>query len=196
MYKNIRRIIRNRSDYILLKKKVKKLGTTFLSKLLIKLTSNINIPDLYLQILKYEFRNRTSDDIAKTLPRFQSLGPLNEYISYKEDKKNDNTSKIITDLAWNSFYKYQKKLSFVKKANECRSNFYLILNGSLTKLNLTFKKEKISIEEYLIYMIKMKILQEKQILYRCNKLNSAYVNLDINDFKSYFFKIKIIIIKN
>ena len=78
----------------------------------------------------------------------------------------------------------------VKKANEDKSNFYLILNGNLSKFNLTFKKEKISIEEYLLYMIKMKLLQEKQILYKCNKLKSAYIHLDINNFKNFFFQNK------
>ena len=188
MNKNVKKLRRKerKTTDLLLKLKVKSLGTTFLSKLLIKLTSKIVIPDLYLQILKYEIKNRTNDDIAKTLPRFQTLGPFNDYINYKEDNQTDFSSKIITNLAWVSFYKYKRKLSFIKKANEDRNNFYLILNGSLTKLNLTFKKEKISIEEYLLYMIKMKMLQEKQILFKCNKLNSAYVNLDINNFKVYF----------
>ena len=36
----------------------------------------------------------------------------------------------------------------------------------------------------------MKMLQEKQILFKCNKLNSAYVNLDINNFKQYFLQNK------
>jgi hypothetical protein len=188
MNKNVKKLRRKerKTTDLLLKLKIKSLGTTFLSKLLIKLTSKIVIPDLYLQILKYEIKNRTNDDIAKTLPRFQTLGPFNDYINYKEDNQTDFSSKIITNLAWVSFYKYKRKLSFIKKANEDRNNFYLILNGSLTKLNLTFKKEKISIEEYLLYMIKMKMLQEKQILFKCNKLNSAYVNLDINNFKVYF----------
>ena len=186
MIQPVKRIIRNRNNYTLLKKKLKELGTTFCSKLIIKLTSKIVIPDLYLQILKYEFNNRTNSDIAKTIPRFQKLDSLNEYIKFKEDKNNNNNSKIIIELAWASFYKYKKKLTFIKKANENRNFFYLILNGSLSKLNLTFKKEKISIEEYLLYMIKMKLLQEKQIVYKCNKLNKAYVNLDINNFRTYF----------
>ena len=192
MNKNVKKLKRKEKkvDDLLLKLKVKLLGATFLSKLIIKLTSKIVIPDLYLQILKYEIRNRTSDDIAKTLPRFQSLGPLNDYINYKDNNQKDFNSKIITNLAWVSFYKYKRKLSFIKKANEDKNNFYLILNGSLTKLNLIFKKEKISIEEYLLYMIKMKMLQEKQILSKCNKLNNAYVNLDINNFKLYFLQNK------
>ena len=186
MIKNVKRIKKYKYDNALLKKKLKELGTTFCSKLIIKLTSKIFIPDLYLQILKYEYNNRTNDDIAKTLPRFQKLDSLNEYAKYKEDKNKNNSSKIIIELAWVSFYKYKKKLTFVKKADEDRNNFYLVLNGNISKLVLTFKKEKISIEEYLLYMIKMKLLQEKQIVYKCNKLNKAYVNLDINNFRTFF----------
>ena len=114
---------------------------------------------------------------------------LNEYIKFKEDN-NNNISKIIFELAWVAFYQYKKKLSFIKKANEEINNFYLIFNGNVTKLCLTFQKEKISSEEYLLYMIKMKLLQEKQILFKCNKLNSAYVDLDLNNFKSYFLENK------
>ena len=186
MIKNIKKIKHNREDYTLLKKKLKELGSTFCSKLLIKLTSKIFIPDLYLQILKYEYNNRTNDDIAKTLPRFQKMESLNEYTKYNEDNKNNNSSNIILELAWISFYQYKKKLSFIKKANENKNFFYLILNGKITKLNLTFKKEKISIEEYLLYMLKMKLIQEKQILNKCNKLNKAYISLDINNLKTFF----------
>ena len=186
MIKNVKQIKRTKGDYLMLKQKINHLGPTFCAKLIIKLTSKIFIPDLYLQILKYEYNNRTNDDIAKTLPRFQSLEYLNEYIKYKEEEKKNNSSKMILELAWISFYQYKKKLTFVKKANEDLHKFFLVLNGNLSQLNLTFKKEKISIEEYLLYMIKMKLLQEKQIVYKCNKLNKAYVNLDINNFRTYF----------
>ena len=185
MIKNVKKRKKNKKEDLDFKKKLKVLGKTFCIKLIIKTTSKIYIPDLYLHILEYEYNNRTNDDIAKTLPRFQKLEILNEYIKFKEDN-NNNISKIIFELAWVAFYQYKKKLSFIKKANEEINNFYLIFNGNVTKLCLTFQKEKISLEEYLLYMIKMKLLQEKQILYKCNKLNKAYVNLDINNFRTYF----------
>ena len=43
---------RTTKDLIELKNKVKKLGKTFLSKFIIKLTSRVVIPELYLYILK------------------------------------------------------------------------------------------------------------------------------------------------
>ena len=179
------KIIRGRTNLEMkeLKKKIKKLGRTFWSKFIIKLTSKMFIPELYLQILKYERCNRTYEDISKTLMWFKTMDSLNDYINYKNE---NNSSKILLDIAWNSFYQYKKKMSIIKKANEDKNNFYLVLKGNLTKLTLIFKKEKISIEEYLIYMIKMRILKEKQILKKSNMLNSSLVNLDLNNFKEYF----------
>ena len=179
------KIIRGRTNLEMkeLKKKIKKLGRTFWSKFIIKLTSKMFIPELYLQILKYERCNRTYEDISKTLMWFKTMDSLNDYINYKNE---NNSSQILLDIAWNSFYQYKKKMSIIKKANEDKNNFYLVLKGNLTKLTLIFKKEKISIEEYLIYMIKMRILKEKQILKKSNMLNSSLVNLDLNNFKEYF----------
>ena len=97
------KIIRGRTNLEMkeLKKKIKKLGRTFWSKFIIKLTSKMFIPELYLQILKYEKCNRTYEDISKTLMWFKTMDSLNDYINYKND---NNSSKIVLDLAWNSFY--------------------------------------------------------------------------------------------
>ena len=158
-----------------LRKKIKKLGRTFLSKFIIHLTSKMTIPEFYLYILKYEHSNRTKEDIMKTLPFFQTLDTFNEYINMQEK----NSSKIILNLAWLSFYKYKKQFSIIKRPNEDNNFFYLILNGSVAKLNLIFKKVKMSIEEYLLYLIKMKLLKENHIINKCNKLNSEIINIDI-----------------
>ena len=163
------------------KKKIKKLGKTFLSKFIIHLTSKVTIPEFYLYILKYEHCNRTKEDINRTLPFFQTLDSFNEYINLKEK----NSSKILINLAWLSFYSYKKKHSIIKRPNEDNNIFYLILNGNIAKLNLIFKKEKISMEEYLLYLLKMKLLQENHIINKCNKLNSEIIKIDINNFKNY-----------
>ena len=53
-----------------LKKINKKLGKTFLSKFLIKVTSKIFIPSIHLQILRYETCNRSNEEIMKVMPFF------------------------------------------------------------------------------------------------------------------------------
>ena len=139
MLKNIKR---SKDEKELLRQKISKLGRTFCSKLLIKLTSNIIIPDLYIYILKYEYANRTQDDIDKILPKLMNLIPLNKYLKYNENKKNNNYNKIIKELAKISFYQKAKKYEIIKKANENINKFFFVLNGSIFKLNLIFKKEK------------------------------------------------------
>lgn len=178
--------IRTKADRETLTKKISHLGPTFCSKLIIKLTPKIIIPDLYLFILKYEYANRTNDDIKKIMPRLLNLEQLNKYLKYIDNRKISNNYKIMSEIAKISFYKKKKKFEIIKKANEDMNKFYFVLNGSLSKLDLIFIKEKISIEEYLIYIIKMKILNEKQILNKCNILNRSYTTIDIDNFMKFF----------
>ena len=183
MLKNLKR---TKNDKKIIKDKIKNLGRTFCTKLFIKLTSNISFPDLYLFILKYEYANRTKEDIDKILPKFKSLIHLNEYLQYQEDKKSDNYNKLMKELSKISLYTKKTKFFILKKAYEDFYNFYFILNGSISKLNLIFKKEKISYEEYLVYIFKMEILQEKQILDKCNILNKSSINIDIDNLNNFF----------
>ena len=182
----IKHIKRTKADKEFFKKKLAHLGLTFCSKLIIKLTSKVLIPDLDLYILKYEYVNRTNEDIEKILPKIMNLLPLNEYLKYPENKKSSSYFEITKEIAKISFHQKKKKFEIIKRAYEDINKFYYVINGSLCKLILTFKKEKISIEEYLVYMIKMKLLQENQILNKCNELNNSYINIDINNFQNFF----------
>ena len=147
MLKNLKR---TKNDKKIISEKIRNLGRTFCTKLFIKLTSNISIPDLYLYILKFEFANRTKEDIEKVINKLKALYNLNEYLKYQEEEKSDNYNNIIKELSKISFHLKKKKLSILKKAYSDFYNFYFILNGSISKLNLIFKKEKISYEEYLV----------------------------------------------
>ena len=84
---------KNKKDDELIKNKIASLGQTFCSKLIIKLVPKFLIPDLYLYILKYEYANRSSDDIKKIIPRFNELIPLKEYLYYYENNNYDNIIK-------------------------------------------------------------------------------------------------------
>ena len=173
-----------------LQEKINSLSKTFLVKFFIKLTSSMMIPDIYLQILKFETINRTNDDIKKILPYLKQLSYLNNYIVLQENPSNrDNESenqKIRNELAWILFYKFYQKLSIFKRAYEGKNLFFIILNGKLSKLHIIYKKEKISIEEYLLYILKMETLKENQIILKCNNLNKSVINIDIKNLKNYF----------
>ena len=184
MLKNLKR---TKNDKKIISEKIKNLGRTFCTKLFIKLTSNIFIPDLYLYILKFEFANRTKEDIEKIINKLKTLFELNEYLLYQEKgEKSDDYNNLIKELSKICFHAKKKRLSILKKAYSDFYNFYFILNGSICKLNLIFKKEKISYEEYLIYIFKMEFLQEKQILDKCNLLNKSSINIDIENLNDFF----------
>ena len=158
----------------------KKLGRTFLFKFLFKITPNLFIPSFNLQILRYETCNRTNKEISKAMPWFKTKGNFDNYINLKEFNGKINNLQIIYDLASQCFYKYKKKLSIIKKANENRNYFYLILNGNIQRLNLVFIKKKISVENYLVYINKIQLLQEYYIYEKCSQLNKDIINI-IND---------------
>ena len=183
MLKNLKR---TKNDKKIISEKIRNLGRTFCTKLFIKLTSNISIPDLYLYILKFEFANRTKEDIEKVINKLKALFNLNEYLKYQEEEKSDNYNNIIKELSKISFHLKKKKLSILKKTYSDFYNFYFILNGSISKLNLIFKKEKISYEEYLVYIFKLEFLNEKQILDKCNLLNKSVINIDIEKLNDFF----------
>ena len=161
----------------------KKLGRTFLSKLLLKLTNKMNIPSFYLQILRYETCNRTNEEIIKVMSWFKTKGNFDSYVNLKEFDGKINNLQIIFDIASQAYYKYKKSFSFIKKANECGRYFYLILNGNIQRINLVYIKKKISVETYLYYICKLGLLQEKIILEKCSKLNKDIIdiNIDINN---------------
>ena len=109
----------------ILKEKIYNLGRTFCTKLFIKLTSKIIIPDLYLYILKYEYNNRTDEDIEKVIPKLLNLKPFNEYLLYREHKIYYDYYLMMKELAKISFYQRKQKFSIIKKANEDCNNFFI-----------------------------------------------------------------------
>ena len=106
MLKNIKR---TKNDNIILNEKIMNLGRTFCTKLFMKLTSNISIPDLYLYILKFEYANRANEDIKKVLSKLKNLEHLNEYLKFQEDKKSNEYNIIMKEISKISFHQKKKK---------------------------------------------------------------------------------------
>ena len=63
--------------------------------------------------------------------------------------------------------------------------FFLVLSGSIEKLILLFKKEKIILEEYLIILIKMKILKENEVLKKLKQINKNVIDIDYNNLELF-----------
>ena len=157
---------------------------TFNSKLFLKLVGPYLDPSIIcIQTLRYEPENRKLIEIEKALPWLKTIPNLNKFINLKETP--ENSYKLLIELTWVLFYRYYKKNIILKKAAEKEEFFYILLGGKIVKLNIVYERESLTLEEYLIYLFKMKLIHEKEILNKCRLLNSFYA--DINGDNLYKF---------
>ena len=88
-------------------------------------------------------------------------------------------------LTWVLFRKSFSKNKIVKKFGEKNNLFNIILEGDLIKLDLIISREILSLEEYLIYLIKLKLMKEHEMFNKARIMNKSYVKLDENNIKSF-----------
>ena len=166
------------------------LGKTFSTKFFLKFCSDMLEPDFVcFQILNYEPENRTKEDIKKASPWLKTLKYFYNFISLEETEESCNS--LINGITWVLYRKEYHKNKIIKRAGENNNFFYLVLDGSLQKLDLVVHREILSLEEYLIYLIKMKILNEKGIINKCKILNKSYVKIDGDNIKNFCKKNRI-----
>ena len=166
------------------KKKTQFLGKTFSTKFFLKYCSDLVQPSFVcFQILSYEPENRNKDDIDKASPWLKNLKYFYNFISLKETE--DNTQSLIKKLTWVINRKVFQKNIIIKRAGERDKYFYIILEGNIIKLDLIKYRQVLSIEEYLLYLIKMKLIDEKEILKKCRIFNKSIVELKDNNIKSF-----------
>jgi CRP-like cAMP-binding protein len=108
---------------------------------------------------------------------------LNKFINLKET--DESSYKLLIELTWVLFYKYLKKNIILKRASENEEFFYVLLGGKILRLNIIYEKESVTIEEYLIYLFKLKIIHEKEILHKCRLLNNFYADIDGENLQSF-----------
>ena len=158
---------------------------TFNSKLFLKLTSSCIAPSIIcIQTLRYEQENRKLSEIENAIPWLRTMPNLNKFINLKETE--ESSYKLLIELTWVLFYKYLKKNVILKKAAESEEFFYILLGGKILKLNIVYERESLTLEEYLIYLIKMKFIREKEILKQCRLLNSFYADIDADNLQKFF----------
>ena len=150
---------------------------TFNSKLFLKLTGSIIDPSIRcIQTLRYESQNRKPFEIESAIVWLQTFPELMKFINLEENAKS--SKKLLIELTWYLFYKYHKKNFILRKAAENNEFFYILLGGKILKLSIVFEKISLTLEEYLIYLFKMKIVHEKEIIKKCRLLNSFIADID------------------
>ena len=157
---------------------------TFNSKLFLKLAGPyVNPSIICIQTLRYEPQNRKLPEIELALPWLKSFPKLMKFINLKET--NESSHKLLIELAWVLFYKYYKKNVILKKAAEKEEFFFISIGGKILKLNIVFERETITLEDYLIYLFKMKLIHEKEILKQCRILNNFYADIDGDNLRKF-----------
>ena len=150
---------------------------TFNSKLVLKLAGSlIDQSIICVQTLKYERENRKQEEIEQAIPWLKTFPDLMNFINLEETPESSH--KLLIEMTWSLFYQYYKKNVIFKKASEKGDFFFILLKGKMLKLNMVFKRDYLTLEEYLIYLFKMKLIKEKEILRRCRILNNYYADID------------------
>ena len=163
------------------------ISRTFNSKLFLKLTASIIQPSIIcIQTLRYEPENRKLHEIELAIPWLKTFPDLMKFINLKETPESSHT--LLIELAWFLFYKYYKKNLILKKASEKQEFFFISLAGKILKLNIVYERQSLTLEDYLIYLFKLKIMHEKEILKKCRMLNSFYVDIDGENLYKFFKK--------
>ena len=135
----------------------------FVSKIFLKLTQiNSESEGKSLQIFNHKFNDRNMVEVLTTIPYLISLQPFFNYISEKETENGQNI--ILLEFAWIFQNQNYDKNIIIKKSGEENIKFNLILNGRIAIVDLIIEKQCLKIEDYLIYIIKLKLLREFSIL--------------------------------
>ena len=146
------------------------------------LPKNINMQKCFL-LMSTEISNRELSDIEECIPLFQTFNSFNSYMSLNENL--DETEELLSEIAWIMVHKKFKKNTLIKKPGERNEYFYLLMTGKIQKVTLVIKREKITLEQYLIYLLKMKLIKEYEVLKKCRKINKSIMDINYNNIE-YF----------
>lgn len=157
---------------------------TFASKLFLKLTNGYINPEIAcVSILSFESQNRTRSDIEKTIPWLMTLNDLTDFLFLNEDP--NDYKQILFQFALILFYQYARQFHIVKRLGEKKNFFYVVMNGSLSQLELEYSKESLTDEEYLIHLIKLSILQENELFNKIKQTNSDLFKMKEETIEEY-----------
>lgn len=109
--------------------------------------------------------NTLADAIATNLKRIPELK------NYINEKNSENESKIFFELGRYLKYTRFKKRKFIKHAYDSDNYFYMIFSGNIAKIDIKYTRAYVTFKEYLIHLIKLKLLGENYVYKKCLKRN-------------------------
>ena len=109
-----------------------------------------------------------------------NLKELPELKHYINENNKENESKIYFEMGRYLKYSRYKKGQFIKHSYDSDNFFYMIFSGSIAKIDIKYTRSYLTFKEYLIHLIKLKLLGENYIYKRCLKRNKKVFPFDEN----------------
>ena len=146
----------------------------------------------FQQLLNSREINKNNINLMKVLTTkiAQLLETIPEFIQYLDEDIINIRHKLIVNFS--HYVKYQKwqKGTTIKYMYEGDKFFHMIITGRLLKLNIKYKNLYVSLKEYILYLAKLYILNEKYLFNDCIKKNKVVFplkeNIDIIKFGNKF----------
>ena len=109
-----------------------------------------------------------------------NLKKLPELKHYINENNKENESKIYFEMGRYLKYSRYKKGQFIKHSYDSDNFFYMIFSGCIAKIDIKYTRSYLTFKEYLIHLIKLKLLGENYIYKRCLKRNKKVFPFDEN----------------
>ena len=126
----------------------------------------------------------------------QLLGTIPEIESFLDEKDPILRKKLFVEIGRYIKISKYKKGETIKHLGEGDRYFYMGIYGKMLKLNIVYKTIYASLKEYILYLSKLLIIEEKYLYIDCIKKNQKIFNINENiniisygeNIKSFDFK--------
>ena len=135
-------------------------------------------------LIKFQPISRNKEVINLIKPYLKELYGLMDMIS--KEKNEELATKTLNQISTNLIYKKVPKNRFICRYGEKGEHLYIILKGKITFLVPKMIKCYLNEQEYLTYLIKLKMTGEDELLRIVMSINRQYYDLGI-DF-DYFIR--------
>ena len=136
-----------------------------------------------MEILKLEPQNRINLQVKQLIPFISKIPYFYDFLTFNETE--ESLQKLLIEFCWLLTYENYDKNKIIQKLRQPSDNFYLIISGKIAVLDLIFTNECLTDEEYIIYLIKMYLLNETEIIKICLKYNKKTLNVNNENIKNF-----------
>ena len=136
------------------------------------------------EILISEPQNRVNEDVKKLIPFIKKIPYFYEFLSLNVEN-DDILENLIIEFSWILCLQTFEKNLILQKTKEYSDNFYLVLHGSIAVLDLVITKECMTEEEYVLFLVKMFLIKEYEIIKICIKYNKDILNVDNENIEKF-----------